>query len=148
MVLSHQRHAFFRFSTHTTCEEHPNTGRVRLSDFYAMALHGGVLDRNSFGCRHWLVDEFFGVPATRTLFGLDCTCQKWFDSHLNCISWSMTLSEMLRLRGQILRPITDVGHISQWMWCYPSSPMPKKMALFYPLLQLYHARIVVTSRWK
>eukprot|EP00435_Cladocopium_sp_Y103_P006293 s3560_g2.t1 len=24
-------------------EEHPNTGRVRLSDFYAMALHGGVL---------------------------------------------------------------------------------------------------------
>ena len=100
---------FFRFSTHTTCEEHPNTGRVRLSDFYAMALHGGVLGRYSIGCHHWLVDEFYGVPATRTLFGLDCTCQTWFDSHLNCISWSMTLSEMLRLRGQILRPITDIA---------------------------------------
>lgn len=40
-------------------EEHPNTGRVRLSDFYAMALHGG----------HWQFSE--SVAYLRQLGALD-----------------------------------------------------------------------------
>ena len=56
----------------------------------------------------------------------------------------MTLSEMLRLRGQILRPITDIA-VNVVLSIIANA---QKMALFYPLLQLYHARIVVTSRWK